>query len=194
MLGVGDAVRTQRRESTVTCSQQKQERGESGRRNRIYARGSGRRQCNSKSSVNEGINPLVLEGRVGPVRDKKAPEMGSSFIIIRCARAGNHITGPCESRTHRPLGITNRTWPRIGMEQEEPPSHLLGLSVGSGQSCGQESPHGGDCRCQFLGTQSREEKDEKMRTGEDDGETEREDSLAQTRLRAVVTVWETGRD
>lgn len=66
--------------------------------------------------------------------------------------------------------------------------------MGSGQSCGQESPHGGDCRCQFLGTQSREEKDEKMRAGEDDGETEREDSLAQTRLRAVVMVWETGRD
>lgn len=33
-----------------------------------------------------------------------------------------------------------------------------------------------------------------MRAGEDDGETEREDSLAQTRLRAVVMVWETGRD
>lgn len=84
--------------------------------------------------------------------------------------------------------------PEQGRSKKKPPSHLLRLPVGSGQSCGQESPHGGDCRCQFLGTQSREEKDEKMRAGEDDGETEREDSLAQTRLRAVVMVWETGRD
>lgn len=123
------------------------------------------------------------------MRDKKVPEMGSSFVIIRRARAGNHITGPWESRTHRPLGITNRTWPRTGTEQEEAPSHLLRLSVGSGQSCGPESPHGGDCRCQFLGTQSREE-DEGGRGGWGD----KEDSLAQTRLRAVVMVWETGRD
>lgn len=65
-------------------------------------------------------------------------------------------------------------------QQEEPLSHFLGLSKGSGQSFWQESPHGRDCRGQFLGAWSRTEKDgERMWDG--DEKMKREDSPAQTR-------------
>ena len=121
------------------------------------------------------------------MRDEEAPGMASSgkpSPSLACQpRAGNYVTRPCESRKCRPLRITGRTWPRAGMEQEEPPSHFRGLSKGSGQSFWQGGPHGRDCRGQFLGTWSRTEKDgERMWDG--DGKMKREDSPTQIRVRS----------
>lgn len=111
------------------------------------------------------------------MRDKKASEVGSreDFAIIRPARGGQEIASlDLESKTPRPLGITDKTWPGAGMEQEEPQSRLLGFSVGSEQSCWQESAHGRDRRGRFLGTWSRVEKDgERMGTWQRWGDKER---------------------
>lgn len=114
---------------------------------------------------------------MGSMRDEKASEVGSSekTTIIRPARGGQEIASlDPESKTPRPLGITDKTWPGAGMEQEEPQSCLLGLSVGSEQNFWQESAHGRDCRGQFLGSQSRTEKDEeRMGTWQRWGDKER---------------------